>query len=99
MDWLVPYCNIAAVSLMAILLYNKLSLSILLVDDGALDLPSRVLVLCDCSERYLLILCGENRVLGIPEGPFRAACSWYQRLWRSKHSDHRKPLSFRLFIL
>lgn len=58
----------AATSLMAILLNNKLSLSILLVDDGALSRLSRVLVLCERSELGLLVLCSEVRILYILNG-------------------------------
>ena len=66
---LVPYLGSAPSSLMAILLNNKPPLSVLLVDNGALGLLSRVRVLCERSEIVLLVLCSEVRVLGILNGP------------------------------
>lgn len=53
---------------LAILLNNKLPLSILLVDDGAPRLFSRVLVV-RVWVRVLFLFCSEVRILGILSGP------------------------------
>lgn len=66
LTYFVAYCSNAADSLMAVLLNNKLSLSILLVEDGALGLISRILMRW---VRFFLFFCSELKVLGIFNGP------------------------------